>query len=251
LTILTPAEYRNGRLLTGEFIGLSDSGKTRVLDALNTELSKRGLEPQLTKEFQTDDSSLVNQVLESASALKGIRACSGNMSSLMERLKSMATSEFINETLTLLDELMVGSPERRVVKIIERGPNDQLACAEWVARNLSVLPKGDDFGRDHEEDFWRFRFFSSLGFTEFIQTVVLFYIDLENAQKRRVADGMPIEGVMANPIDFPVLSNGYLRWLNYIYPALKSGLLVVNGANPLEENISRVADHFERCLLVE
>lgn len=240
-------KHQNGRILTVEVVGLSDSGKSTVLQKIGGELGKRGIEVQINEEFRSKH-PLSEETMKNASILKATPAYRAQTASSMESVKAMATDDFRYETLALIEELSNEARSRRVVKIIERGPHDQIAMAGWVAEQIETLPEGDDFNKSHYEEFWRLRLFKALGDTEFVQTTVLFYIDLDEIQNRRVAAGLPREGILANPKDHPIVSAGYLRWLHYLIPETKSGFLVVNGNNPLETNIQQIVNHFENNL---
>ena len=147
----------------------------------------------------------------------------------------------------------------KVVTICERGTSDVLASEIlWKQIMMKSLTP------DHEDDLFTFLHdllscpspwekMVSLHITAarasfYLKAVILYRVPFEEALARRGGE----EGNLINRKNWPAFETAYSWWLEYIYPELRekygTGLLIVDGARPLEENNQRVLNYLLKIL---
>jgi hypothetical protein len=222
-----------------EVIGLPEAGKSTLKEFLNTKFPKIKTVDEIENGAEPSLANISHSLhpAHTAALFAGIKIeqTTGAIENLIEQMEGFARSQ-IQKTLI--------PPGKH--QIMYRGPNDVL-CHRFVIPDFSTLPQS-------EKDFLVFKYIeditTALAMATFVDAVCLLGLDsLETAQQRRILAGKEPTSKLVNELWWPAVSKGFNWWLTYIYPYLRkhygTGLLVINGGNPLEQNKATVSEFID------
>jgi hypothetical protein len=133
-------------------------------------------------------------------------------------------------------------PDHPALWLIERGPVD--GTAEWLAMDQE-FPPADHFPSGYAE-----QLLFGLSMSELLSSVVLYCASPGTIRDRRIKDGEPPEGSIVNHKNIPFFKLGIDWWLGSVFPKIHAsvgtGLLTINGDEPLEQNNLRLLNYCKK-----
>ncbi len=213
-----------------EVMGLFHAGKSSLVNYLVQSL---GDNAKVFREFEIKERDFKADSDNLADA--GARAPANGM---LEMVKIL---QFEVVTKWMVQDALDATTARRQIKekviINERGVNDVFPFTYWLT-SLSQQPAAIENKVSAETI--QTLFYSAISRAFVSDAIILYGVSRETNKRRRIEMGKNPNGKLANDIDWPIMEQGYSWWLGSIYPLIRkrfgTGLLIVDGEQPLEEN---------------
>ncbi|HSX39811.1 MAG TPA: hypothetical protein VLI92_04465 [Candidatus Saccharimonadales bacterium] len=223
--------------LAGEFMGLSQAGKSTVHKAL------AGMRfPPDTLEVSDEFPGMLDLEADVISFLKKGDLEEANR--VYETLKLQVMRQTILDQLIWHNRKKITGEKGFKHKIVYRSANDLLAFTRILIPGIK--PTHDRIQEQLQtwvEAMWY------AGETDF---VILWGITFEEAVHRRILQGLPAYGRIVNPDIWPLVARGYDWWRFYMFKELRDrfgiGLLTIDGTKSAEHNLRRVKYYVRNCV---
>lgn len=222
-----------------EIIGLPGAGKSAAVSRLKEYLSQQNIETKIFPELQYTDrlSGETHSVIDIPKTIPH---------RVYELVKLIGAIESFGASLQVhLEEARNRKPGNPILLINERGANDALvSLIRSGMMKLGNMSDNEFKKRSTEVYYW------SLAHAEWVDAVILFGVSFQTAVRRREEMGKQSRGDWVNETSWPHLEKVYSWWLASIYPLLRrrhgTGLLVVDGEKPQDENLESIASYCQQ-----